>query len=253
MSATPDPSTMGRSPRRRARAVLLAFALLVSLGTLDAPGVATAAEPTPDGSSVSVVVPATETDSLVPPSPAHQGGDSGIGGGSLPASSSGSGAGASTNATVCTPAEPAVPTRPATSGEAAAVDKEVYIEGDTVVATATGFGPSEKVQVVLFNDPSVVHAVTADASGAVRAEIVVDDELRPGTHALQLTGWCERVALADVLIGTAGSLAAAGMQAVPVWLWWMLGVIALLALLLALPRLVRTLRPSPSERDGAAA
>ncbi|MDQ0648232.1 hypothetical protein QFZ53_002428 [Microbacterium natoriense] len=245
MSALTIPSSPTRHrPRRidvhRSLVALLGVVLLVCSVVLSAVDTARGADDDPapgtDDSSVSVVVPSTQSGLPLPP-PVSTGGTTkpgGAGGGGGPA-------GAQSIAT-CTPKEPAVPTRPASSGEAAELDRTVYLDGDTIVATASGFGAGEQVQVVLFDDPAIVGSLAADDSGTVRAEVALPKDPLPGTRTLQFTGWCERIALADVLIGRGGSLADTGLQGAPVWLWWVLGAVILIALLVAGLRLVRVLR-----------
>ena len=68
----------------------------------------------------------------------------------------------------------------------------------------------------------------------------IDDKTTPGTHTVQFTGWCKKVALADVLVGT-GPLVAAGFE-IPIGLWFAGGVIAAAVLAMVGWRLLGLMR-----------
>jgi hypothetical protein len=116
------------------------------------------------------------------------------------------------------PEKPPVPTEPATEGDIAGLDKDVYLPGQKVTATGDGFGKGEKVQLVLFAEPQVVSTLEADRNGKVEAVFTVSGKTTAGPHTLQLTGWCGDVALAELLVGATGDDAAAA--GVPAWAWW---------------------------------
>lgn len=242
-----------------ARALVVAFLiaafLIAGISLAAAPSAASADE---SDSDFSVTVPETNESGENPPSPSpsgsptpkpeesekpSDGGGSGGSGGSGDSSGTTTTPDGTTSTPECTPTEPTVPTVPATTGEKATVDKDVYLVGDEVTATTTGFGAGEQVQLVLFSDPQLIGTFTADADGAVRAEFPVADTVLPGTHTLQFTGWCERITLVDVLVGSdAGGDAASAGAGIPVWAWWIgggLGVVALLAAGWQIMRLMR--------------
>lgn len=129
---------------------------------------------------------------------------------------------------VCEPAEPAMPTEPAPGGEPAIVDRDVYLVGEQVTATAEDYDPGEKVQLVLFSEPTLVGEFTADQDGQVQAVFPVSEDLAPGTHIAQFTGWCQSVAQAEVVIGA--ELASAETGALPGWVPWVGGAAGLLVL-----------------------
>ncbi|MBE1877653.1 hypothetical protein [Myceligenerans pegani] len=138
------------------------------------------------------------------------------------------GDGGTTDPEECEPAEPAVPQEPATDGDDATLDDDVHLAGDEVVATGNGFGDRERVQAVLFTEPQVVRTVRADAKGVVDAALEIPDETPPGPRALQLTGWCGQIALAEVLVGSPGG-EATGLS-IPAWAWWTGGGVGLAGL-----------------------
>ncbi|MFJ3407149.1 hypothetical protein [Promicromonospora sp. NPDC090134] len=128
----------------------------------------------------------------------------------------------------CEPAEPAVPQEPAADGEPAGLDKDVYLAGQQVTVTADGFGKDEKIQLVLFAAPQIVETIRADGAGVVEAVLTVPSGTTSGPHALQLTGWCGDVALAELLVGSAGDASGAG--GIPAWAWWAGGGVGLVGL-----------------------
>ncbi|MFD2026291.1 hypothetical protein [Promicromonospora aerolata] len=149
-------------------------------------------------------------------------GGGGTGGGNGTGAATGSDGGAAdatpSGTQKCVPERPPVPAEPATEGDIAALDKDVYLPGHKVTAMADGFGKGEKVQLVLFAEPQVVSTLEADRKGTVEAVFTVSGKTTAGPHTLQLTGWCGDVALAELLVGSAGGDAAA--TGVPAWAWW---------------------------------
>ncbi|MFI8524144.1 hypothetical protein ACIGB8_06845 [Promicromonospora sukumoe] len=117
----------------------------------------------------------------------------------------------------CVPAEPVVPTEPAADGDPATLDDDVRLPGDGVVVRAKGFEDGERVQVVLFTAPQRVESARADGRGVVEAAVTLPDEVAAGPRAVQLTGWCGQVAVAQVLVAAPGSQVGGG---IPAWAWW---------------------------------
>ncbi|MFG6446479.1 hypothetical protein ACFXQA_14560 [Microbacterium sp. P07] len=167
------------------------------------------------------------------------GGSSGTGGAATGVESP---AGGATTSAPCVPKEPAVPTVPTTGGGDATVDKDVYVIGDSVTATAAGFGPGEQVQLVLFSEPALVGTFAADTTGAVTAQFAIAEETLAGSHTLQFTGWCGAISAVDVLVGSTNGASSAGPQGVPFWAWWIGGGLGLLLLVAAAWWAIRTMR-----------
>ncbi len=157
----------------------------------------------------------------------------------------------------CTPKEPAIPDKPATSGSPAKLDKAVYLVGDRVVVTAEGYGAAEQVQLAMFSEGTAIGNFAADADGSVRASFEVPAETKTGTHVLQFTGWCAGVATAELLIGSPGAAAATGGPLIPMWTWWAGGFLLLVLAGIAAWRVLRALSEDPGRRpalpEGAAA
>ncbi|MET0954938.1 MAG: hypothetical protein ABWY68_03240, partial [Cryobacterium sp.] len=68
-----------------------------------------------------------------------------------------------------------------------------------------------------FSEPTVIGTFSADATGQVEAVFPIDKKTTPGNHTVQFTGWCKKIAVADVLVGS-GPLVAAGFD-IPVGVW----------------------------------
>lgn len=197
--------------------------------------------------SVPAATPSTRPSTPASAPPASDGGGAGTGAGGTPVRSNG-GTGTAPaadttapTAAACVPKEPAIPTAPKTGGGEASVDEEVYAVGDTVTATAAGFGANEQVQLVLFSEPSLVGTFAADATGSVTAQFVVAAETLAGGHVLQFTGWCGSISTADVFVGATNS-AAGGVQGVPAWMWWVGGALALAILVVGVWWITRLMR-----------
>ncbi|WP_411701258.1 hypothetical protein [Conyzicola sp.] len=189
-----------------------------------------ATPPTPPAAAVTPPPPPTKTGTTAPTKSTTKSGGA----------AAGTSAGGAGGTAECTPTEPPVPTAPASSGSNASVDKEFYQPGQKVTATATGYAAGEQVQLVLFSEPNLIGTFSADAQGQVEAVFPVDEKTTPGTHTVQFTGWCKKVALADVLVGT-GPLVATGFD-IPIGLWIVGGVIAAAVLAMLGWRLLALMR-----------
>jgi hypothetical protein len=128
----------------------------------------------------------------------------------------------------CAPLEPPVPQEPADDGDAAKLDETVRPAGEEVVVRASDFGEREKVQLVLFAEPQVVKTVRADSKGVVEAPVKIPEKTPSGSHAVQLTGWCGQVAVAEILVASPGGTGAGA--GIPPWAWWTGGGVGLAGL-----------------------
>lgn len=233
------------------RAARVAAAALLAAGLVWASAAPAGAASDTNDSDVAVSVPAVDPGTnppppppgTNPPPPAPGGGGGGRGGG---AGGGGGGGGGTPPAggggEVCVPKEPAMPQAPATGGGDAVLDQAVYVPGETVTATAAGFGAAEQVQLVLFGDPVLLGTFTADAAGTVTAQFPVAEQTLAGTHTLQFTGWCGAVSTADILVGSvAGTAASTGIQ-LPPWLWWIAAALAAVLLIVGGRRVIIAMR-----------
>lgn len=125
-----------------------------------------------------------------------------------------------TTPVACVPKEPVVSTTPATGDSEAATDKDFYVHGETLTATAAGFGAAEQVTLTLYSEPTLAGTFTADATGTVTASFPIAAETLAGSHTLQFTGWCGAISTAKVLVGASDSAFEMGVQGVPAWAWW---------------------------------
>ncbi len=251
--------------RRTRRLVGALFGAGFALASIGLGMTAAAADDTgPDGSGtgVTVTIPSrtasptptptatpTPTSSSTAPAPAAVAPASRPSGGG---SGRGNGGRTAPDAPACVPAEPAVPSAPASSGGTATTDKQLYLAGEQVTATATGFEAGEQVQLVLFSDPSLIGTFTADAGGQVQAVFPVAESTAVGSHTVQFTGWCKKVSLATVLVGASNAAAATGGLDVPPWLWWVIGGLAIVVAVLVFWQIVRVMRV-PAATPGASA
>ncbi|WP_157802852.1 hypothetical protein [Compostimonas suwonensis] len=171
--------------------------------------------------------PTDAPDDQVPP-PAG-GGGSGGGSGSGGGAGGGGNAGGGGSGTVIPPTEPTITPKPGT-GALAVTDKDIYTVGENMTASATGYTPGEQVQVVLYSDPILIGNFTADASGAVSTTFALPQELLPGTHTVQFTGWAsDTISVKNFLIAGGPVDASAGPGgSLPSWFFWALGILAVL-------------------------
>lgn len=251
---------MTRIPSLRllaAGATLVVAGLAVPL----TPAVAASPSPTPSAAAtVSVTVPtATPTSSASPsPSTGSQGGGSGSTGG---AQSSTSGTRGSTgtksstgvvSSTTSGPTEPTIGKSPSTTAEQASVDKTAYKAGDTITVSFAGFTPNEKVQVVLYSDPVLIGSFPADGAGALTQSFQLPTDLPAGAHTVQLTGWESRkVASASIVVASTATAAAPDVQGVPLWAWWVGGVLLAILAAAGIWWLIRTMRAPAPEASAA--
>jgi hypothetical protein len=133
----------------------------------------------------------------------------------------------------------------------AAVDKDLYLPGNKVTATAGGFEAKERVQLALFSEPRLIGNFTASAAGEVEVVFAVADDAAPGTHAIQFTGWCGVVtARADVLVGVPAEPVDDG--GLPAWLWWLVAIALAIALFFGGRRAIRAVRERSAEPEATA-
>lgn len=118
---------------------------------------------------------------------------------------------------------PVAPAKPKEDAEGLELDKERVAAGEWVIARSEGNTPGEKVQFVLYRGPIVVASFVADGAGTAVAEFRVPDEIRPGDHVIEATGWDSKhvTNAAFVVVAPAGATGA-GMG----WIWIVLGVIS---------------------------
>lgn len=140
--------------------------------------------------------------------------------------------------------EPEIRDTPATDGIEAAVDKEHYGPGGTVVVTADGFDPGEQVQIVMYSTPHLVGNVAAADDGTFTHRFALPDDLAAGTHTVQLTGWQSgRIALVEILVTTTAlSDDDQAHSGIPPWAWWVGGGLLAVLLTLAAWRVTRLMR-----------
>lgn len=204
------------------------FLGIAVLGMATAPVQAVPApSPSPSSSdtSVSVVIPGPPTPTQIPPTPT-QIPPNGNGNGRGPGNGRGNPEGPrATDIELSTLADgsPATPNAPTQGAAELTLDQERIAPNGLMTATAAGYAPGEKVKFVLYSEPIIVGDYVADASGNIRAQFRIPEELPPGRHVAEATGWDSRhVANKEFTVVTAA--VAGGIPA----LWWIAAVLAVL-------------------------
>lgn len=197
-------------------AMLLGIALL---GAVTAPvQAAPAPSPSPSSSdtSVSVVIPGPPTPTQIPPNGNGRGPGNGRG-------TPGGPTAADIESSTLADGSPATPNAPTEGAAELPLDQERIAPNGLMTATAAGYAPGEKVRFVLYSEPIIIGDYVADASGNIRAQFRIPEELPPGLHVVEATGWDSRhVANKEFTVVTAA--VAGGIPA----LWWIAAVLAVL-------------------------
>lgn len=231
-----------RDRRRRLGALAaLAFLAVPASAVLASAAPAALATPAPPAASEPAASPAESGAPAAPAAPASPAASATPGTDAMP-----TGPGPS-----CAPGEPGLPASPAPSAAPVVLDKTLYRVGEEVTATSGGFGPGEVVRAAMYSGPLDLGTFTANEQGEVTATFVVPEGTNSGNHPLRLIGTCEQTAAATILIGADGTAGLAGTQAVPVWAWWGVGLIALVMLAVAAWRLLQAMRET-DDPNGAA-
>jgi len=136
-----------------------------------------------------------------------------------------------TTAPLPTDGSPVAPATPSEDAQELELDKERVTAGEWVIARSEGNTPGEKVQFVLYRGPIVVASFVADAKGTAVAEFRMPEEIRPGDHVLEATGWdSDHVTNATFVVVAPAGAGGAGMG----WMWIVLGVLAVSLIALAI-------------------
>ncbi len=126
---------------------------------------------------------------------------------------------------------PVAPAMPGDEAEGMELDNERVAAGDWVIARSVGNAPGEKVQFVLYRGPIVVDSFVADDEGVAVAEFKVPEEIRPGDHVIEATGWdSDHVTNATFVVVAPPASGAPGME----WVFLVLGVLAVSLVALAI-------------------
>lgn len=183
-----------------------------------------AATPTATGGApITVVIPGASTAS--PSTTSGQGSNGGSNGGTggQPSGSGGTNPDGS----------PIPPDDPKSNAPRLKLDKDSVGANGWVIATASGYQPGEKAQLVLYPGAIVIASYTVGPDGEFSARFRIPADTPTGAHVVEVTGWTSGyVTNAELTVTAAG--------AAPNWLtlWWVyvvLGVlfVALLSLAIA--------------------
>ena len=202
-------------------ATLVAAAIIGPSGAEGATPAPTSTAPASSGTSVTVVIPATNTGG-------NSGGTSGGSSGSSGGAGTGTAGGGLTTESFGKPTPPASPTSGAGK---LTLDHDTITAKEWMTATGTGFTPGENVQFVYYPGAVVIGSFVADGKGKVEARFRIPDDMRPGVHTLEATGWTSKHVLNKEFTVTT---AAAGAFPYLWWVWVVLGVLVLGLLSLAI-------------------
>lgn len=172
--------------------------------------------PSSSDSSVSVVIPGPPTPTQIPPNGNGRGPGNGQGAPGGPRA-------AVIELSTLADGSPATPNAPTEGAAELTLDQERIAPNGLMTATAAGFAPGEKVKLVLYSEPVVVGTFQADASGNLRAQFRIPEELPPGRHVVEATGWNSRHVANREFTAVTATLAG-GIPA----LWWIAAVLAVL-------------------------
>lgn len=206
-------------------AAAIAVAALLSGG-----GAAASVTPSPTAAPITVVIPGAATPSTSPrpgsnpsPNPGSPGTD-GCAEGPGETNADGS---------------PVPGAAPAKTGLDLDLDADWVGADGWVIATASGFGPTELGQVVLYPRAVVIGSYTAGADGAFTARFRIPEETLQGRHVVEVTGWTTGcIANAEIMVVAGGYRG----ELVANWLsgWWVYVVLG--ALLVGVLSLAITFR-----------
>jgi hypothetical protein len=94
------------------------------------------------------------------------------------------------------------------------VGDSVVAPGGSLSVSGTGFTPGERVAIELHSTPVTLALSTADATGAIAAEVTIPAGTEPGEHTIVLTGLDSgRTASAAITVTQAATGAAAALPA----------------------------------------
>jgi hypothetical protein len=178
------------------------------------------ADVTPSPSPVNIVVVIPGATSTATPTPSASSSGSHGGGGS-------SGGGTSTpGPSLPTEADgsPVTPNSPTFGLGGLKLDHETIEPHGLMTASGSGYAPGEKVKLVVYSTYTVIGNYTADAAGHFTAQFRIPDDLAPGEHVAEATGWDSRhVANKEFTVVTP----AAAVGGIP-FLWWLIVVVSVL-------------------------
>jgi hypothetical protein len=127
--------------------------------------------------------------------------------------------------------KPTPPASPTSGAGKLDLDHDAISAKEWMTATGTGFTPGENVQFVYYPGAVVIGSFVADGKGKVEARFRIPDDMRPGVHTLEATGWTSKHVLNKEFTVTT---VAAGAFPYLWWVWVVLGVLVLGLLSLAI-------------------
>jgi hypothetical protein len=126
------------------------------------------------------------------------------------------------------PGAPVPGAEPATKAGPLTLSPDRVEAGEKVLATATGYVPGEKVQLVIYPSPVIVGSYDADANGLLRVTLTVPVETKTGVHTIEATGWVSHHASNGTVTVVSAAATVAGFSSY----WWLIGIGILLVLVI---------------------
>lgn len=148
--------------------------------------------PPPTEGPITVVIPPSTSPSPSPSGSVGSGGGTGGGsGGGTGVDPGDGGTGGGTGACPATNADgsPVPATQPTEDAPELALDRGALAAGEWIIASATDFTRSEKVQVVMYPGAVVIGSYTVDAPTGFVARFRVPAGTPTGLYSLEATGW----------------------------------------------------------------
>lgn len=160
--------------------VVMVLALVPMFGAAHADP---AAGPTSSGAAITLIIPET-------PGPMTSNGPgSGSGGSGTGNSGNGVAGGGTIPGPTCSSGTPVPPSQPTSGAHQLTLDPERVAATGWMVATGSGFGSGEQVQLVLYPGATVIGSYPADASGGLMVRFRIPEDTRTGLHVAEATGW----------------------------------------------------------------
>jgi len=118
------------------------------------------------------------------------------------------------------PGAPVPGAEPVPGADALSLNPDRVHAGERVLATAKGYTPGERIQLVVYPNPVILGSYTADSTGALRATITVPVDTKTGGHTVEAAGWISHHASNGRLVVVTAELAAGPISPT----WWLIGI-----------------------------
>jgi hypothetical protein len=209
-----------RNRTTTAVASLASVALVAALLSAASVPVNAVSTPSPSGVPISVVIPGDAS-----PSPSPSSSNGGGGGGGNEDDGENENENENENDGRNPDGSPIPPGQPKENAPKLKVDKDRLKAGSWIIATASGYKPGEKAQLVLYPGAVVIASFTVGADGKFSARFRIPEGTLTGAGVIEVTGW-ESGYVTNAKITIVGTAFASN------WLtlWWVYVVLGVLFL-----------------------